>query len=231
MSGRHDTNWPRSRWRKWKTATRAATDRVCPRRGAGRGLWRAARETAQRLQGALRSIRSPHTDSDFFARRNRPVAFRINPLETVASGTQWRALNSPAFEPTSPRAAADFLRQQQAVADLDDDFGGGFLLFAPDIFDLAGYLLDFVPNFLRNFLIVKDIFFTALASCRCGVVVARRHVVGWLDLFLKQIHFCSSRPNEILQGHREPANDLAAPREVHARTVATGLPAVQLGAI
>src|SRR5580700_1994994 len=110
MSGCRDTNWPRSRWRKWKTARRAATDRFCPRRGAGQGLRRAAREgaptTSRRPPNRFGRLRQIQTFSPGGIAR---YTFLVRILKAVASGTQLRALNSPVLDVNSFKTVDDSL--------------------------------------------------------------------------------------------------------------------------
>src|SRR5208283_4993745 len=49
----------------------------------------------QRLQGDLRSIRSPHTDSDFFAQRNRPPRFPHQDLENCCIWDSVESVEQP----------------------------------------------------------------------------------------------------------------------------------------
>ena len=49
----------------------------------------------QRLQGDLRLIRSPHTDSDFFARRNRPPRLPRQDLETCCLRDSVESVEQP----------------------------------------------------------------------------------------------------------------------------------------
>jgi len=86
------------------TAIRAATDRVCPRPDAGQGLRRAARETATATSrrppvdfGRLTQI---HRFRLFCSTESSATPSASGSLKSVASGTQLRALNSPAVDRT-----------------------------------------------------------------------------------------------------------------------------------
>src|SRR5580698_9454862 len=98
MSGCRDTNWPRSRWRKWKTARRAATDRFLPsaRRGSGIAA-SSARKGSNDLKATSESIRSPQTDSDFFTQRNRPLHLPRQDLQSCCIRDSVESVEQPWF--------------------------------------------------------------------------------------------------------------------------------------
>src|SRR5271166_5054915 len=93
----------------------------------------------QGLQGDLPSIRSPHTDSDFFAPRNRPLRLSHQELENCCIWDSVESVEQPcrAYRRAYARFAAEFVRSRISERVLAAPFA---ILRRVDQADAAGAL-------------------------------------------------------------------------------------------